>query len=356
MRGDIKTFLIVATTGLAISGCAGIYIPNVPKIETGSVPSTMPRYEVADLVSSAKMTITTWNANYVDSARYSDLYSIGLIGLAGAGVSALAFGAPTDLSIGIAIGAGLLGITRDYVAPPGLDLLYISGVAALQCFVSEAIRFPPYASEAQATALVEAATDENRPGYQAAEAINTTRFNEWTAFIKAAQALKQATIEARAAYDTSSDAAAVRVLAATLAEADKLNAITRDEYAAWAERQSRLTRALQRIYVEIPKRVRSGRGIDYQTIYSALAARALPDQAGGAAASVPSPEAAIAQARATTDAMALASRSQQKDAHGITYTEVLQKLSGAVDDYQATYRAYAPALNRADDCIKLIGG
>ncbi|WP_372088809.1 hypothetical protein P7L79_18435 [Tistrella mobilis] len=355
MHREIKRLLVVATAALSVGGCAGIYIPNVPKVEVGSVPSTMPRYEIADLVSSANKTITTWNANYVESARYSDLYSIGLIGLAGAGVSALAFGAPTDLSIGIAIGAGLLGITRDYVAPPGLDLLYISGVAALQCFVSEAIRFPPYASEAQATALVQAATDQNRPGYQAAEALNTTRFKEWADFVKAAQALKQATINARAAYDGSSDATAVRVLAATLAEADKLNAITRDEYTAWGERQSRLTEALQRIYVEIPKRVRSGRGIDYQTIYSALAARALPGQAGGAAASAPSPEAAIAQARATTDAMALASRSE-KNTQGINYTEVLQKLSGAVDDYQAAYRAYAPTLNRADDCIKLIGG
>lgn len=355
--------------GSALAGCAGIYVPDIPQITASPQPLAAISYEVSDLIWSAQTTATRWNENYTDSALNSDRYTTVLIGLAGGTVASLAFGAPADLSIGTGLAAGVLTATRDFLAPPGLDLIYISGVAALQCFTAEALHFPPYSSTALGSTLAASASDAARRAegtpeadeaqdraraYRATQAINNQAHAAWQAFDAAAGRLRLATNQARDVYDASDDAGKVRVLASVLEQADALNKIAADERKAWAAHQSRLTAALLRIYSDIPKRVRSGRDIDYQSLFAGIQAASTVPAVAGAGADTP--EAAVATARgvikATVSTVEATTEKSVTDLDPLVVA--LTQLSTAVDAVEASYLALAPALDRSEACVSLI--
>jgi len=155
----VKGFIAAGLRGLGLAGCTGVYVPNIQQIPETPQQLATASYEVSDLIWSARKTATTWNANYTESAIVSDRYTAALIGLAGGTVATLAFGAPADLSIATGLTAGLLTTTRDFLPPPGLPLNYISVVAALNCFTTEALHFPPYSSTALGDELARSASD-----------------------------------------------------------------------------------------------------------------------------------------------------------------------------------------------------
>ncbi|MEN2975714.1 hypothetical protein P7L78_17835 [Tistrella bauzanensis] len=368
---SVKGFIAAGLMGLGLAGCTGVYVPNIQQIPETPQPLATASYEVSDLIWSARKTATTWNANYTESAIVSDRYTAALIGLAGGTVATLAFGAPADLSIATGLTAGLLTTTRDFLAPPGLPLIYISGVAALNCFTTEALHFPPYSSTALGDELARSASDmaaraagtpeaakarDRARAYEATQVINSQAHAAWTAFNNAAGTLSDATAFARHVYDTAPDAGTVRVLASVLERADALNMIVIDERKAWANHRSRLTAALQQIYVDIPKRVRAGRDIDYQSLLAGLQ-RSATQTAAAAGDAAGTPAATVAAASGATDAAAkaVAATNDKSTGQSLLIT-ALTSLARAVNAVEASYLALAPALDRSEACASRNAG
>jgi hypothetical protein len=306
----VKMFPVLIVIGvIAISSGCGAIRPSLydEKLAAAATCQAGPRC-VDSLLDSVRQVQITWNANYLKSAKSSDGYSTVLIGLAVAAAGAVLFKASDDAvaAIGLAAGGGTL--TRNYWAPPGLDLTYVSGHKALTCFMSNSSSF------GQSSAV-----DRDDFGLLAVN-------------------LEQAIVQAEAARAVATTDVERQSLDTALQAARTVREYSIAEMQAYDGAYPRLLSAFRLVTYAVVYHVRSNRRFELQQLVSQLQTTT--------AAATPPPN-AVETSRATGVAEGLSN-------------SVLNRVAPSSDLAQATLaimrrdRRWAAALGQSESCYTLV--